>query len=191
MRTYGMAAIAAIAASSASSAQDLATASEAVRVFAAAPPACVVSAATATGTALNAAFAPDGAGGGAIAITQLVDPQTAAPRAAAIELTLPVVCNAAHRLSVTSDAGGLLRVGGQPANRLAADKFADLLPYSIGVDWAGTALQGTSDRTGDIATNQPAQNGELHLRIGTADGGGLLTAGNYSDTVTIRLEPAS
>lgn len=191
MRSIVPAAIALLGLSSAASAQDLSNTSEAVRVFAAAQPACVVSAAASTGGALNAVFTPDGTGGGAIAITQLVDPQTAEPRASSIELSLPVVCNAAHRLSVVSDTGGLLRAGGQPANRLAPDAFADLLPYTIGVDWAGTTLQVPSDRTGGIETDQPARNGELRLRIGTANGGGLLTAGNYADTVTIQFEPAS
>jgi hypothetical protein len=182
-------ALAALAAPAAG--QDLANDTEAVRVFAAAPPSCVVSAAPTSSAALNAVFTPDGTGGGAIAISQRVDPQTAEPRASRIDLALPVVCNAAHRLLVTSDRGGLLRAGGQVANRLAPDSFGDPLPYTIGGEWGGQALEGSSDRAGAIETAQPARNGELRLSIATADGGGLLTAGNYSDTVTIQFEPAS
>ena len=171
-------------------AQDLANASEAVRLFAESAPSCVVTSAASASGAVNAIFSPDGTGGGAVAITQLVDPQTSQPHAASIELALPVVCNAAHRLLVTSDSGGLLREGGQATNRLAPQAFGDLLPYEIDVDWGTDRLAGNSAE-GGIETAQPAQNGELRLRIGTAEGGGLLTAGNYTDTVTIRFEPAS
>ena len=162
-----------------------------LRVFAAAPPSCVVSGTPSSSGALNATFSPDGSGGGAVAISQLVNPQTAEPRAARIDLSLPVVCNAAHRLEISSDTGGLLRAGGQTSNRLAPNAFADLLPYTIKVEWAGETLDGSSDRTETLSIAQPASNGELHLSIGTADGGGLLTAGDYADTITIRFEPAA
>ena len=98
------------------------------------------------------------------------------------------------RLGAVDDGGcdGVV-AGGAPAPDDASggkSTFADLLPYSIGVAW-GETLQGSSDRGDAIATAQPARNGELRLRIGTANGGGLLTAGNYADTITIRFEPAS
>ena len=101
------------------SAQDTgASATRTLRLAAIAGPACVIDSATAARGAVNAAFTPDGNGGGTIAIAELVDPQTAEPRASSIDLALPVRCNAAHRLVVVSNQGGLLRAGGQQTNRL-------------------------------------------------------------------------
>lgn len=173
-------------------AQDSGTASDTLRVAGAAPAACVVASDSPTAAgAVNAVFSPDGIGGGSIEITQLVDPQTAQPLASDIELTLGVVCNAAHRLVVTSGDGGLLRAGGSPNNMLSPDAFADLLPYSLEVDWGGTSLTGRSNAGAALSTQQPARNGALRLRVETEEGGGALVAGRYSDNITIRFEPAS
>ena len=192
MRGRTIISFAALLAPTALAAQDSSTAGDTLRVFAGAPAACVVTAQgpTATG-AVNAVFTPDGTGGGSIEITQLVDPQTAEPRASDIELTLPVICNAAHRLVVTSGDGGLLRAGGRANNVLSPNAFADLLPYSIAVDWGGASLAGRSNAAASLATQQPARNGALRLRIATDQGGGALVAGRYSDNITIRFEPAS
>lgn len=185
-------ATAAIALGSPLAAQDTgSTATRAVRLYAAAPPSCVVSAATVAQGADNAVFTPDGNGGGTIVISQLVDPDTAEPRAANIALALPVRCNAAHRLAISSDRGGLLRAGGQQSNRLTRGGFADLLPYDIAVDWAGMSSTAPSDGTLSLGGNQPAANGELRVRVATKAGGGALVAGRYSDAITIRFEPAS
>ena len=169
--------------------QSLDSGSEALRVNAEAPPACVVHTAAASG-AVNAIFTPDGQGGGTIAITQLVDPQTAEPRAASVDLTLPVTCNAAHRLVIASADGGLLRAGGQPGNRLGSGTFADVMPYSVDVEWGGAA-SGTSGTGTIVALDRAATHGELRLRVATVPGGGLLTAGAYADSITLRFEPAS
>lgn len=166
-------------------------AEEALRLFASAAPACVVRGASATGNGVNATFAGDGRGGGTIAISQLVDPGSAEPRASEIELALPVVCNSAHRLVITSSDGGLLRDGGNPANGLAPDTFADIVPYRLSADWGSATLSGTSARGGELSTAQGAEAGELRLRVATDQGGGVLTAGRYADSITIRFEPAS
>jgi hypothetical protein len=167
------------------------TATQTLRVAAEAAPACVIDAATASRGAVNAAFTPDGNGGGTIAIAELVDPQTAEPRASSIDLALPVRCNAAHRLVVFSTRGGLLRAGGQQTNRLTRNGFADLLPYRIDVDWAGNSGSASSDAGPALAGTQSASNGELRVRVAIDAGGGALVAGRYSDAITIRFEPAS
>lgn len=171
-------------------AQGLESGNETLRVNADAAPACVVRSAAASG-AVNAVFTPDGQGGGTIAITQLVDPQTAEPRASSVDLTLPVTCNAAHRLVIASADGGLLRVGGVAGNRLAPGGFADLMPYSVDVEWGGAVSGGSSDGGTIVALDRAATHGELRLRVATAPGGGALTAGNYADSITLRFEPAS
>lgn len=171
-------------------AQGLESGNEALRVNADAAPACVVRSVAASG-ALNAVFTPDGQGGGTIAITQLVDPQTAEPRASSVDLTLPVTCNAAHRLVITSADGGLLRVGGASGNRLSPGTFADVLPYSVDVVWGGASSAGSSDSGTIMALDRAATHGELRLRVATAAGGGVLTAGSYADSITLRFEPAS
>lgn len=179
-----------LACASPSWAQDGQSANEAVRVFAEAQPGCVVRDVAAIGTA-NATFASNGSAGGTITISQLVDPQTAEPRSSSIDLSLPVVCNAAHRLVITSTQGGLLRQGGQRGNVLNPDNFADLLPYSIRVDWGGLQLAAMSTESANLSVDDEARQGELRLRVSTEPGGGALTAGRYDDTITIRFEPAA
>lgn len=163
--------------------------SEALRISATAEPACVVSQPVATG-GTNAVFSTDGPGGGTIAITQLVDPQTAEPRASAVELALPVICNAAHRVVVESVDGGLQRAGGQRGLKLSRDGFGDMLPYTIEFDWGEVQRSGSSEGA-PYVSEQGATRGELRVRVTTEAGGGFLTAGNYSDNLTIRFEPAS
>lgn len=171
-------------------AQDGQSAMETLRIAGAASPACVVRGATAN-AANNATFAPNGAAGGTITITQLVDLATAAPMASDIALDLPVVCNSAHRLIVLSQSGGLLRQGGQASNALRPNGFADFLPYRLEVAWGGLTLANASNGQAPFAIDEGAMVGDLRLRVSTPAGGGALTAGRYDDTITIRFEPAS
>jgi hypothetical protein len=178
-----------LAAANPALAQDGQSANEALRVYAEAQPGCVVRDVLAINTA-NATFASNGSAGGTITISQLVDPQTAEPRSSSIDLSLPVVCNAAHRLVISSTQGGLLRQGGQRGNVLTPDNFADMLPYSLRVDWGAMQLAGVSTDS-DLSIDDEARQGELRLQVSTQPGGGALTAGRYDDTITIRFEPAS
>lgn len=171
-------------------AQDSQSVTETLRLFADAAPACVVSEASLS-SAANASFSASGASGGTITITQLADPETAEPRSSEIALELPVVCNAAHRLVVLSGAGGLLRAGGLASNGLRPNGFADFLPYQLDLDWAGATLSGASNGLTGFSLNEGAAVGRMRLRISTQAGGGVLTAGQYDDTITIRFEPAS
>ena len=179
---------------SAAQAQDLnlegAQPSREVRVYADAPAACVVSTARTQG-ASNAVFVSDGSAGGTIAITQLVDAETAEPVPANVEIALPVVCNTAHSVVVTTQSGGMLRSGGSPANTLSPDGFADFLPYAMRMDWGGQTRSGQSQAGETFSLQDGPQRGDLLLQVTTPQGGGALTAGTYTDTITIRLEPAS
>lgn len=160
-----------------------------LRVAADAGAACVVDSARAV-SASNATFRADGRGGGTIAITELVDPTTAQPRAATIELALPVVCNAAHRVVIASSEGGLQRIGGRRGLKPGRDGFGDMLPYAIGFTWGGNTGAGTSEDA-RFGITQSAETGEFRLRIDTSPTSGFLTAGIYSDALTIEFEPAN
>lgn len=162
---------------------------ETIRVLAAAQPACVVGAANGRGGS-NAAFTADGNGGGSVIISQLVDPQTAQPRASHIEIALPAICNAAHRLIIASGSGGLLREGGRANARASNSEFGDLLPYSITYDWGGAQATTSSERGFQSIPHGAAQ-GELLLQIDTSASSDLLNAGRYTDTIVIRFEPGS
>jgi hypothetical protein len=190
MHRKGILLISFIACASPALAQDGQSANEAVRVFAEAQPGCVVRDVAAINTA-NATFASNGSAGGTITISQLVDPQTAEPRSSSIDLSLPVVCNSAHRVVISSTQGGLLRQGGRRGNILNPDGFGDLLPYTINVDWGELQLAAASTESTDLIIDDEARQGELRLRVSTDQGGGALTAGRYDDTITIRFEPAS
>ena len=164
-------------------------AGDTLRVAATADARCVVEDASGSG-GTNASFTPDGAGGGTIRITQLVDPETAQPRAAVADIALPVTCNAAHRVYVGSVEGGLLRAGGQRGLLPSASGFGDYLPYTLSFDWGDDSISGASNQQLTTA-EQGATHGELRLRVAVEPDEGFLTAGTYSDNVTIRFEPAS
>lgn len=168
-------------------AQDLTRASQALQISATAQSACVIRGASVT-EVQNAAFTPLDAANGQITITRLVDPQTAQPQASMAAISLPVTCNAAHRVSVASSQGGLLRPGG---SRTATGAFSDFLPYRIALDWAGGRAEQGSE--GGILAIDAAngRNGDLSLRVTTPQGGTPLAAGAYDDAIVIQFQPAS
>lgn len=155
-----------------------------------APPACVLNAPTASG-GQNATFSGIGATSGEIRITEFGDPQTAQPRGAAINLALPVICNAAHRLTVTSGNGGLLRDGGNARNRQSPTGFGEFVGYQISASWAGqnASVQTINNNVLAIAAADGGA-GDMDLTITVPPGGGALVAGRYADTVTVQFEAA-
>lgn len=155
-----------------------------------APPACVLNAPTASG-GQNATFTGIGATSGEIRITEFGDPQTAQPRGAAINLALPVICNSAHRLTVTSANGGLLRDGGNARNRQSPTGFGEFVGYQISANWAGqsASVQTINNNVLAIATADGGA-GDMGLTITVPPGGGALVAGRYADTVTVQFEAA-
>jgi hypothetical protein len=167
-------------------AQELTRASQRLEMTAVAPVACVISPATVS-SAANASYSATGTSSGQVNITELVDSSTAAPRASSIELNLPVVCNASHRVELRSANGGLLRAGA--TGRGGA--FRESLAYQVGLDWAGQSVElTTSNRSATISASQPGK-GEMVIRIATPAGGAPMVAGQYSDSIVVEVQPAN
>jgi hypothetical protein len=156
-----------------------------------APSACVISAPSSV-TGANATFQLTGPQAAQIDITELVDQNTAQPRAATISLALPVICNGAHSLVVTTANGGLVRIGGNLGNANVNGGFREILPYQLSADWAGHSTSGDShSRTPvNIAVGDGAA-GQLSLTIAIPPGGAPLVAGTYADSLVIQLQVAS
>jgi hypothetical protein len=167
-------------------AQDFSHVSQALYINGTAPAACVIRGASASG-AHNAVFSPIDSARGQITITQFVDEQTAQPRASDIRINLPVTCNAAHRVTVTSTRGGLERAG-----RVGGGQggFAEYVPYRIGLDWAGVQRERGSDAGAITVDAANGAAGDLALRVTTPDGGAPLVAGQYDDSIIIAFQPA-
>lgn len=171
-------------------AQDLATGQGRLEIAGQAPAACVLNAPVAS-SAQNAAFASTGAASGEIRIVQLGDPQTAQPRGAAIDLALPVICNAPHRLTITSTNGGLLRDGGDARNRQSPTGFGELLGFQINATWAGQTSSVLTTTSSTLVINSASGGaGDMDLNIVVPPGGGPLVAGRYADTVTVQFQAA-
>lgn len=166
--------------------QDIARSSQQLELNATAPSNCVVRAVRATGDA-NASFQTSGTTGGQVTITRLVDPDTAQPRATTIEIAIPATCNASHRVTARSGQGGLQRLGATGAQGTG---FAEFLPYSMQVGWAGVQRSQTSDQGPLAIAVANGATGEVALRIATTAGGTPLVAGQYEDSIVIQLQPA-
>lgn len=156
-----------------------------------APSACVISAPTST-VGSNTSFQLTGPQAAQINITQLVDQTTAEPMSATINLALPVICNTAHTLSVTTANGGLARVGGNARNTNVTNGFREFLPYQVTAVWAGHSVNGGSQTPTPvtIAVADGAA-GQLSLTISVPPGGAPLVAGNYADSIIVQLQVAS
>lgn len=171
------------------SAQQVDTASQALRLVGTAPAACVLGAAIPS-AASNAGFVNLGANTGRMTITQLVSLQDATSLASSLELALPVRCNASHRLTVRSANGGLLRSGAANGGQRGAQGFSDFLAYDYRVDWAASQIAQPSDGgLAALSVDRPAT-GDLLVRISTEAGRGPLTAGQYTDAIVIEFQPA-
>lgn len=171
-------------------AQGSAPVTQQLQILGTSPSACVMNGPSVT-SAVNASFSAQGLTSGEILITQFVDPQTANPVASSVDLSLPVICNTAHSLTVRSGNGGLLRDGGSAANRRGPSNFGDFVDYNLSLSWSGQHLSGASS-AGNLQLNTPnAAAGDVTLQITTPAGGGVLTAGHYSDTVVIEFRATS
>ena len=139
----------------------------------------------------NSTFAASGGLQGRVDITQLADPQTAEPIASSVNLAVPIICNTAHRLSLTTANGGLLRAGGAAA-LAPANGFREFLPYQVNATWAGQSVTATS-RQGETAhiLSSDGAAGQLDLVITVPGGGGPMAAGQYGDDLVVRLQVAN
>ncbi len=153
-----------------------------------APQACVLSPPVVTALA-NATFQPVNGQAGTILVNQLVDPQTAAPLGATINLAFPVVCNGAHEMTVRTANGGLAHI---PAIAVPGVGFRASLVYRLTAAWAGQTVTGGTDQPTpvDIRTSDGAA-GQFSLVVDIPGGGDPLIAGPYSDSLVIELLPAN
>lgn len=182
-------ALAGIAAATPAAAQEVQASSRQLRLAGTAPPACLLSAPV-VDAATNASFTVTGASSAQIAITQLVDSQTAVSLASAIALSLPVTCNASNSVTLRTTNGGLRLVGSATVSA-APGGFSEFLGYRIGLDWAGQSVdQASTAGQATIAAAQPSR-GNVVLRVATAAGSGPLVAGRYDDSIVIEVHAAN
>jgi hypothetical protein len=190
MYRFGLILPALLATTVAAQAQNIDTGQGRLEIAGRAPPACVLNAPTASG-GQNATFTSAGTSSGEIRITEFGDPQTAEPRGATINLALPVICNAAHKLTITSTNGGLLRDGGNARNRQSPTGFGEFVGYQISAAWAGQNASVLTTNNSVLAiTTADGGAGDMGLTIAVPPGGGPLVAGRYADTVTVLFEAA-
>lgn len=166
-------------------AQELDRASRQIELNATAGASCIVQAPRAAGAA-NATFLSTGDTSARVGLSRLVDPNTALPRAASFELAIPATCNASHRVTATSGRGGLGRIG---ATGGQGQGFAEFLPYSLRLGWAGTGKEQLSNAGVLVLSVPNGATGDVALRVTTPEGGVPLVAGDYDDTIVIQLQP--
>jgi hypothetical protein len=150
-----------------------------------APNACVISSAGSAAGA-NAVFRSLTAGAAEVRITEMIDPQTSTARASSINILLPIICNGAHRLVLTSGNGGLLRDGGSTA--ASPGGFREFVPYQVSAVWSGQTAANSSDRGPVIINVRDGAAGDASVTIDVPGGGAPLIAGGYSDAVVIELQ---
>lgn len=173
------------------SAQVVDTGQGRVELFGQAPAACLLRAPIAS-NAVNATFGNATATSAEIQIVQLANPQTAQPQAASIDLALPVVCNSAHRLTIRSLNGGLLRDGATARVPAPAGGLGEFIGYQLGARWAGTEVSVESDVTNIILIDSArASAGDVQLRFAVSAGGSVLIAGRYADAVIVEFQVAN
>lgn len=153
-----------------------------------APAACVLRAPVAT-NAINATFGSAGLAGGEIQVVQLANPQTAQAQAASIDLALPVICNSAHRLTIRSANGGLLRDGGVSRVIAPIGGLGEFVAYQLDALWAGRDISVQSNVNNTILIESAgASAGDVRLRVSVSAGGGALVAGRYADAVIVEFQ---
>lgn len=133
----------------------------------------------------NATLSNAAPGSADVGISRLVG-DDGAVLGATVVLKIPVICNQAHTLVLSSLRGGLR--AGQPGPDGGA--FRSLVPYGIRVEWAGAS--GDFDSAGGDAVLPVgnAAQGSLNVIIDIPAGGAPLVAGAYSDELVLELSAA-
>jgi hypothetical protein len=172
-------------------AQDFSESDQELELVGEAPAACVLRAPSAT-AGVNANFDPTGPTSGELRIVQMVDPNTAEPLPTSITLSLPVICNASHRIELRSQNGGLLRDRGNARNRQSGTGFGEFLTYRVGLNWAGQQREATSEEARNliVSTTRGAA-GDATISFSLPGGGGPLIAGRYSDAIIVEFQAAN
>jgi hypothetical protein len=115
----------------------------------------------------------------------LINPQTAIARPFTMSLTVPVLCNAAHSVTIRSSRGGMaLPSGAAPTNG-----FANRIDLDVSANWARTNVQATTDGNPlSLSINAlDAASGNVEVTLRGIGGTNPLVAGRYSDEITIDL----
>jgi hypothetical protein len=174
---------------SAAQAQDLSRTTQQLHMQGDAPVGCVANAARASNQR-NASYQDNGPTGGVVVFPNLVDEATAATRESSIELSVPVVCNTSHNITVRSYNGGLVRLGANAA-RSGSGGFSEQQNYDVGLQWQQQTVKlSGATPSAAIFYNQPAK-GDLIVDIAVPRGINPLVAGTYTDAVVVEIRPAN
>jgi hypothetical protein len=132
--------------------------------------------------------------GSTVSIADLSDDQTLSTKATDFDVRFAAMCNFDHKVTVSSDHGGLWLQGGAtpPAG------FADAVPYQAAFTWAdgNQILQANATSESEIAAaldvNRPAF-GDITIHVHVDQGatnagsGAPLVAGTYEDILRVTL----
>lgn len=132
--------------------------------------------------------------GSTVNIADLSDDQTLSTKATDFDVRFAAMCNFDHRVTVSSDRGGLWLQGStaRPAG------FADAVPYQAAFTWAdgNQTLQANAASEGEIDSafdvNHPAF-GDIVIHVHVDQGatnagsGAPLVAGTYEDILRVTL----
>ena len=115
----------------------------------------------------------------------VIDPATLIARPFTVSLSLPVICNGAHNVSVRSSRGGMqLQI--PVAQAVGLSSRIDL---SVAALWLGDTGLFTTSGT-PTATSIPQKNagsGLIQVTVSGINGNNPLVAGRYSDEIVIDL----
>ncbi len=147
-------------------------------------PVCLFSGIAATGSeGTSIVVLPNGA---AVEFRRFVDPDTALPLPLSLSVAFTSTCNFAHRVTLSSRDGGLIRVGGGTVS----PGFAFLRNYSVGLAWAGRNSQFNTTGTAGEGTGFDilgANVGGFDLTVSAPASATPLLAGDYTDVLTIQV----
>jgi hypothetical protein len=153
-----------------------------------APSACLIRSPSGQ-NGVNAVFDPSGGSSGRVRITELVDPSTALPKAASMNLLLPVICTGPHRVTMRTANGGLRRDG---AAVQESGGFNSMLPYSMDLAWGRSRSSAGSDSGNSLVLDAAeARAGLLSLQIALRSGNQPLVAGSYTDQIIVEFQAAN
>lgn len=133
--------------------------------------------------------------GAVLTVTQLSDAQTLTTRAASINLSVDVMCNSLHAVTLSSDNNGLFR-----NQNIPAAGFGHAVPYQASMVWADEQGRLVADAATRQAVEQVLLVGrphtgamqiEIDIQAGATNAGlGYpLLAGEYSDILRLTVEP--
>lgn len=129
-----------------------------------------------------------------VSVPSPINERTAQLQPGSISLTANMVCNRSHSLRIVSGNGGLRPQNG--GDTPAAAGFANRIDYSVRASWGAATAQLQTSGVAGAATPEVqspgAYAGDLLLQVSIDESGAghlPLSAGNYTDALTITLSP--